>query len=288
MTWLVVSSVLSPLFAVAPTVVPIEPLDFKPAKAERVVLKNGVVVFLKEDHELPLFDVQMWIHVSPADEPVPDTFNFFGAVWRTGGTTSRSPEKLNQELEWTPASIETSANDEELAMSLSCLSKDMDKSLGIFADILLHPAFNDDQITLQRSKMMEELLRKNETPTKIARRAFRDVTYGNDHVYSYASSEASLKKVSRTHLLALYKQAVVPDQTVMAVSGDFKKDELIATLERLFGSWKPSGRTVPAYDYSCEKPVSRAAYFSSRKIRRSRASRLRAWAHRGTRRIISR
>ncbi len=262
-------SFVSHLFAVAPTV-SIEPLDFKPAQAERVVLKNGVVVFLKEDHELPLFDMQLWVHVSPADEPVPDTFNFFGDVWRTGGTTSRTPEQLNQELEGMPASIETSANDESLSMSLSCLSKDMDKSLGIFADILLHPAFREDQIALQRSKMMEDLLRKNETPTKIARRAFRDVTYGKDHIYAYESTEASLKKVSRNHLLALHKQAVTPDQTVLAVAGDFNKEELIATLEKLFDTWKPSGRTVPAYDYAAKSPSPGRVFFVSKDSAQSR------------------
>jgi predicted Zn-dependent peptidase len=255
----------------APPQVQIDPLDFKPANAERIVLKNGVVVFLKEDHELPLFDMQMWIHVSPADEPTPDAFGFFGAVWRAGGTPSRAPEKLNEELERMPASVETSAGEEALAIGVSCLSKDTAKSLEIFTDVLLHPAFREDQVALQRSKMMEALLRKNETPQQISRRAFRDVVYGKSHYYAHEPSAASIQKVGRKQLLALHKLAVVPDQAVIAVAGDFKRDELIAALEHLFADWKPSGRTVPPYDYSVKNDVpSGRIFFVSKDSAQSR------------------
>ncbi len=215
-----------PLFAVPPAV-QIQPLEFKPDQAERVVLSNGVVVFLKEDHELPLFDMNMRIHVSPPDQPVPDGFAFFGDVWRTGGTVRRTPDQLNEELESMPASIETAADDEALSISVSCLSRDMDKSLKIFQDVLLHPAFRDDQIALERSKIMEAILRKNETPTQIARRAFRDVAFGKDHLYAYEPTPASIKQVSRRVLLEMHRRAVVPDQAVLAVAGDFNREQLL-------------------------------------------------------------
>jgi predicted Zn-dependent peptidase len=253
-----------------PPAVKIEPLDFKPAQADRVVLNNGVVVFLKEDHELPLFDLQLWVHVSPADETVRDTFSFFGTVWRSGGTTSRTPEQLNRELDSAPMVVETSATDEALLMTVSCLSKDLDKTLTLFTDILLHPAFNEEQIALERSALNDGILRKNETPNQIARRAFRDVVYGKKHVYAYEPTVESIRKVTRKHLLALHKQAVVPDQTVMAVSGDFKKDELIAALNRLFESWKPTGRTVPSYDYAVQDADPGRLFFVSKDAAQSR------------------
>jgi predicted Zn-dependent peptidase len=255
--------------AAAPAV-QIAPLDFKPAQAERTVLKNGVVVYLKEDHELPLFDLQMYIHVSPADEPVHDAFDFLGDVWRSGGTTSRTPEQLNQQLERMPASVETSANDEALSLSVSSLSRDMDAALNIFSDVLLHPAFRLDQIELHRSKSLEALRRKNETPSQIARRAFRDVVYGKAHIYAYEPTTASLSKVQRKHLLALHKKTVVPDQAVIAVAGDFNKEQLLATLERLFENWKPSGRTVPAYDYSVTTPSPGRVFFIAKDSAQSR------------------
>lgn len=257
-------------FFAAPPRVDIAPLDFKPTQAERVVLKNGVVVYLMEDHELPLFDMNIRIKSSQADELKPDTIPFLGQVWRTGGTKKRPPEKLNDELEFLPASVEIGADGEVFSVSLSCLRKDINQGLDIFADVLFEPAFDAQQLTLSQAKAMESLLRKNETPSQIARRAFRDVVYGKKHVYAYEPTEKSIAGVTRGDLIALHKKVVVPDHAIISVAGDFKKEELIAALEDKFSSWQPTGRVVPPFDYSVKESTPSKLFYVEKDFNQSR------------------
>ncbi|MCG3205563.1 MAG: hypothetical protein KCHDKBKB_02285 [Elusimicrobia bacterium] len=260
---------LVPLFAVPPKV-DTPPLDFKPAQAQRVQLKNGAVVYVLEDHELPLLTLNIRIRTSPADEKTPESFNFLGAVWRAGGTLTRSADQLNDELEQKAISIETGADKEVVTISLSCLSKELDSGLDLLRDVLLAPAFQADQLSLAKGKVIEGLLRKNETPNQIARRAFRDVVYGKNHVYAEEPNEKTVTKLTRNDLLALHKKVVIPDQAVISVAGAFKQEELLAKLEACLSGWKTSDRFVPSYDYSVTAASTGTLFFVPKEANQSR------------------
>ena len=65
--------------------IPSPPLPaFKPVEPIRIVLKNGMVIFLQEDHELPLIDATMRIRGGNRDVPAAKTgmLDVYGDVWR--------------------------------------------------------------------------------------------------------------------------------------------------------------------------------------------------------------
>ncbi len=262
---------IAPVFA-APPAVQMSPLHFKPGQAERTTLSNGVIVYLLEDHELPIFDMNIRMKSSPADAASFDPFDFVGEVWRTGGTKTRTPEQLNSELEQMAMSVETGADEETFSVSLACLSKNKDKGIEIFSDVLLHPAFREDQLSLAKAKELEGLRRKNDTPPQIARRAFRDAVYGKAHVYAHESTEKGVQRVSAADLLALHKRVVVPDAAVICVAGDFDKAEMLASLEKIFGAWKSAERVVPPYDFSARQPSTGTVFFVQKDSNQSRVT----------------
>jgi len=242
----------SPTFAAPPKVGPYPPLVYDPPEPNRVILKNGVIVYLLEDHELPIFSLNLLMRTSPGDIPYgkEGVMTFMGEVWRIGGTKLRTPDELNQELEFMPATLETNAGEESADISLSCLSGNIDKALAIFADVLQNPVFREDQLQLVKDNTMESLRRKNETPQAIARRAFRDVVYGPDHIYARDMTPERVRKVKRSDLMKMHSKVVVPDYAMIAVSGDFTSDEVVQKLNLLFRDWVPLKRVVPEYDYA--------------------------------------
>src|SRR5436190_16362950 len=109
------ASLAVPVFAKPPDVGPTPKLEYHPPNPTRHVLSNGIVVFALEDHELPLFQMDLRFKMSPADEPPfpRGTIGLMGTVWRSGGTVRRKPEDLNDELETKAISIETTAGEEQ-------------------------------------------------------------------------------------------------------------------------------------------------------------------------------
>lgn len=263
-----------PIEARPPEIGPVPELKFTPREPERKVLSNGIVAYLIEDHELPLITLSIKMKTTPAleAEQKAGLMGLFGTIWRAGGTTTHTPEKLNELLERMATNIETNSSYETAGISVDTLSKNKSASLALFADILLKPRFDEAQIALSKGKALEAIRRKNDDPGNIGRRAFRDVIYGEDHIYAREADEKSLKNLSRKDLAGLHKTMIVPDGAILVAAGDFKTAELIAELEILLKDWKPSGRKLPTYDYSVKDTRPEEIFFVRKAVSQSRVT----------------
>jgi predicted Zn-dependent peptidase len=262
----------APIWAKPPNVGPIPPLEFTPPHAERVLLTNGVTAYLLVDHELPLLSVKIKMKMTPADEPARQAglLSTFSQLWRAGGAGHRSPDELNAVLEYMATSIETSVASEEASVSLSCLSKNTTASFELFSDVLLHPRFDETQLSLIKDKTREGLRRKNDDPANVGRRALRDVVFGEEHVYARETTEETLKTIQRADLIALHGRVIVPDAAYVVVNGDFNRDEMIAQLETLFRPWRRTGRTIIPYDFSLKNPAPGPLFVIEKDVNQSR------------------
>jgi len=82
--------------------VPVPPLHpFKPQVPRRVELANGLVIFLQEDHELPVIDGTIRIRGGSREEPAEKAglVAVYADVWRTGGTKNKTGDELDDFLE---------------------------------------------------------------------------------------------------------------------------------------------------------------------------------------------
>ena len=115
--------------------IPIPPLrSFKPQQPKRIELSNGMVIFLQEDHELPLIDGTARIRGGSVNEPANKTglVDIFGEVWRTGGTKTQTGDQLDDFLEVRAAKVETGPGPDSTTISFSCLKGDLDDVFKVF------------------------------------------------------------------------------------------------------------------------------------------------------------
>ena len=112
--------------------------DFHPQVPKRIVLPNGMVIFLQEDHELPLIDGVARIRGGSRSEPAAKTglVDLYGEVWRTGGTKTQTGDQLDDYLEIRAAKVETNSNADSTSISFSCLKGDFDDVFKIFDELM--------------------------------------------------------------------------------------------------------------------------------------------------------
>ncbi|MFH0793186.1 MAG: pitrilysin family protein [bacterium] len=221
-------------------------LKFAPIHPSRHTLKNGMVVYLHEDHELPLANATVYFRAGTIYDP-PDKIGvaeLTGEVMRSGGTDKATGDELDERLEFLSASVETSISRENGKVSISALKKDLDEVLGIVADVLRRPAFSDDKIDLARKGLLEEIRRQNDEPAEIARREFSYLVYGKRSPWAWRPTVASVERITRDDLVAYHKKYVCP-RMILGFSGDFESEKLLAKLESLFGDWPKSDSPLP-------------------------------------------
>ena len=266
-TMLVVMLVSATIFSIAPFAaaqatswqqVPIPPLPaFQPKQPKRIELSNGMVIFLQEDHELPLIDGTARIRGGSVNEAAAKTglVDIFGEVWRTGGTKSQTGDQLDDFLEVRAAKVETGGSSDSTTISFSCLKGDLDDVFKAFVDVLRNPEFRADKIDIAQKEEEDGISRRNDQVSEIGQRESVKLAYGADNPYAREPEYATVAAITRQDLIDWHGKYVQPNNIILGISGDFDSTAMESRLRAAFDSW-PKGPVLPKNNiqYSPAKP----------------------------------
>ncbi len=215
--------------------------EFDIPEPEQVTLPNGMVVFLIENHELPLIAMSARVGVGALYEPADKVglASIAGQVMRTGGTESVDADALNLQLENMGAQIESSIGTVSGQVFMSSLTETVDDVLPLFADVLMHPAFPEDKIDLAKTQAKSGISRRNDQAQSIVNREFDKLLYGADSPYARHTEYATIDAIERQDMVDFHGQYFLPNNTILGVWGDFDTGEMVAKLENAFAAWQP-------------------------------------------------
>ncbi|MBZ5607809.1 MAG: insulinase family protein [Acidobacteriia bacterium] len=232
---------------------PLPPIN-PPVPAE-VTLSNGMKVFMLEDHELPLVSGTALIRTGNLFDPKGKIglAGLTGDVLRAGGTTSKTGDQLDVELENIAASVESQIGESSGTLRFSCLKENTAQVLRVFKDLLTAPEFREDKLDLAKTQLRSEISRRNDDAHGIAEREFSDILYGRDNSYGWQMEYSDVDNIQRQDLLNFYRRYYFPANIQLEIYGDFSTAEMKATLEQLLGEWKYSQAPVPPFPKVPEK-----------------------------------
>jgi zinc protease len=207
---------------------------------ERYELDNGMVVYLVEDHQLPLVSGSAIVRTGSRLEPAVQVglAEITGELMRTGGTQQHSEDELDYLLEQKAASIETSISTTSGKAEFSALSYDLEEVFNLFAEVLRYPVFAEDQLELEKTKLKGEIVRRNDNPSDIASREFSKLIYGESSPYARTVEYETLDRISRDDVVEFYRQYVRPDEIILGIIGDFNPEQIKTLIDRAFAPWQ--------------------------------------------------
>jgi zinc protease len=243
---------LSSLASAAPRALDPRSMTFEPVKiptpnAERVVLDNGMIVYLLPDPELPVVTLSALVRTGSIYEPADKIglAELTGGVMRTGGTAKMSADQVDEELEYLAANVSIGVSIESGGAGLDILKKDFHRGLAIFADLLRRPAFDPAKIELAKRQTLETIRRRNDNPSSITGREFRKLIYGANHPFGRESTIETVSGITRDDIVAFHKAYFKPNAIILGVSGDFERSQMLAALNEVFGDWKQESLQFP-------------------------------------------
>jgi len=238
--------------------IPIPPLAaFHPQQPKRIELSNGMVIFLQEDHELPLIDGTARIRGGSVNETADKTglIDIYSEVWRTGGTKSQTGDQLDDFLEVRAAKVETGGGPDSTTISFACLKADLDDVFKAFADVLQNPEFREEKIDIAKKGEEDGISRRNDDAGEIAQRELLRLAYGKDNPYARIPEYSSVAAIARQDLIDWHAKYVHPNNIILGITGDFDSAAMEARLRAAFESWPRSGQLPKnQVEYSPAKP----------------------------------
>ena len=219
--------------------------NFSMPQPKRIALPNGMVIFLQEDKELPLIRGSALIRGGSRDVPAEKAglLGIYTQAWRTGGTTSKNGDELDEFLEARAARVETGGGVDSTSVSLDILKGDLDAVFPIWVDVLKNPAFRQEKIDLAKTQANTAISRRNDEPGGIVGRETMKLGYGADSPYARQAEYATIASITRDDLIAFHKRTVHANNIILSFIGDFDAAKMEKRLRDTFGSW-PKGPQV--------------------------------------------
>jgi zinc protease len=221
---------------------------FNPPKPKRIQLANGMVIFLQEDHELPL--VEGTARIRGGERRVPANkagmMDIYGEAWRTGGTKTQTGDQFDDYLEARAAKVETGGSGDSTSISFSCMKEDFEDVFRAFNDLLRNPEFRADKIEIAKKGEYDSISRRNDEPSQIAGREAAKLVYGANSPYARVPEYSTVAAVTRQDLVEWHATYVHPGNIILGVAGDFDTAKMESRLREAFDSWPAGKRTEDA------------------------------------------
>jgi zinc protease len=226
---------------------------------EKTKLANGVDLWMVEQHELPIISMNMVFRTGSSNEPDGRTgVSSITSQILDDGTATRSAADIANQLQSIGANMNSFSGWDSTNVTIQTLTKNLDKAVDIYADVIQNPAFPATEVESLRGRLLVGLRQQKANPNAISDVVYNKVLYGT-HAYGRNNTEASIKAITRDDLVSYYGSTYRPNNATLIVVGSFDKAALKGQLEKAFGGWK--GGEVSARDLGMPKSLEKAGIY---------------------------
>jgi predicted Zn-dependent peptidase len=206
-------------------------------------LQNGLKIVLASRKDVPTVSIDLMIDAGYAA----DQYGTPGAAFLTmnlldEGTKTLNALQISDRLQSMGSTLNTLSDLDMSYVRMSTLKPALDASLDLFSDIVLNPAFAQNDFERLQKDQLNAIRRERTQPVQMALRVFPKFLYGEGHAYSQpltgSGYEATVSKLTREDALKFYDAWVKPNNATLIVVGDIDMKDLVNKVGNRFGNWK--------------------------------------------------
>jgi zinc protease len=234
-------------------------LQVKIPKPTEVKLDNGLTVLILEDHRFPLTNVQFYVSGAGglyAPDAWPGLASLTAQMLREG-TKTRPSKQLAEEIDALGATVNANAGFDQsgATVNASGLSENFDKWFAVTVDVLLHPAFSAEEFNNMKQRAKTALIQNRTNPNFLAQERFNRAVYGNFPAAVISTNAETLDKLTPENLAKWHDERYVPQNSILAISGDVNTATLMPKLKQWLAGWQKTDNEIKKLTGSTPVPT---------------------------------
>jgi zinc protease len=230
----------------------------QPAEAEPInigtptsfVLDNGLKVFVVQNNKLPKVSFQLSVDVPIFLEGDKVGLSQLAGEMLGAGTTKKTKAQIDEEIDFIGADLTTTAN----GIFASCLSKHSETVLAMMSEIMLNPAFPQEELDKKKKRLHSNLKSIASNADAIAGRVESVLMYGTNHPYGEVQMASHIDNITIEDCKKYYADNFRPNISYLVIVGDIQPEKAKEMVVKYFGSWEK--KDVPSKDFGHAQPVS--------------------------------
>ncbi|MEX2592107.1 MAG: pitrilysin family protein [Anditalea sp.] len=206
-------------------------------------LENGLQVFVVENDKLPRVTFSLVLERDPILEEDKAGMTSFVGEMLTAGTTNRTKEELDEEVDFIGASLSAGST----SLNGSSLKKHQDKILELMTDVLFNPVFPQSELDKLKKQAITGLAAAKDNPDAISGILTAALVYGKDHPYGENQTEKTTENITVEDIKSYYDTYFKPNISYLAIVGDIDEKEAEKLVNQSFANWEQEA--VPTMEY---------------------------------------
>lgn len=247
------------------------PRPFSLPTVRETRLENGLTIDFIEDHRSPI--VTILVGIPLATDSSGDIAELTGrmaiaeatAELITEGAGSRTSEQVAREVETLGGRLSSSANDDYAEVALSVVAENAERMMDLLGDVLLRPAFPENEVALYKRNRIQTLVVQRQDPAFLAGERFDRIVFGSHPYAISAPTPASVNALDRQKLAQFHKSNFGPSGSVAIIVGDFDASRMETKAREVLGEWKaPDEQTTTVRPGDFPRAAARRVYLVDR------------------------
>ena len=214
--------------------------------------ENGLKIIGTANNEIPTTSLLLTLnggHRLDAYDPSKSGLASLTAGMLNESTEKYSSEDIQEELRKLGSSIYVSSDDDGTYISINTLNKNIDETLQLAEEILLHPAFKQKDFDRIYKQQLESVKAGQEDPSSIADDIYYQLIYGENHIYSISSngSEETIANIKLDDVINFYNNYYSPNLSDLVIVGALNNQNLIDLVDKLgfLHDWENKNVEIP-------------------------------------------
>jgi zinc protease len=203
-------------------------------------LENGLRVIVAERPGLPILGAELLVRTGAEVDPEGRA----GVARMTGSLLTKGTERMTapqiaSAIESLGGEIESGARWDGSSALLVVLSSNAGPALAILADVVLHPAFKQEEIDRLKNQTLDGLRVVLQHPGSLAGYVTDRVVYGSgEYGHALGGTMETVQAIQRDDLVQIYKTYYTPANATLILAGDITLEQGMKYAQQFFGDWK--------------------------------------------------
>ncbi len=198
-------------------------------------LANGVRLLAVPNTETPTITINAMFSVGQRDEPPGKAgITALTAALMQESSAGLSTAEFTEELERIGARVSVNSGTYQTSVTLSTLSKHLDKAAKLLLDRALRPDFTQEDFDRVKKQTLEAIMHFKKSPPSLASRALNSVLFGPEHTLAYPAIglSSTVEAISLNDVKAYYAAHFPQHLSGVLVSTSLPQVDIVAALQR--------------------------------------------------------
>ena len=203
----------------------------------KTVLANGLRVVSEEMPHVRSVAVGVWVDVGSRTEKAAESgISHFVEHMVFKGTAHRTADEIACSIDSIGGHLDAFTTKETVAFTAKVLDEHLPRALDVLGDLVLHPAFREDDIAKEKGVVLEELKMDEDNPDYLIHEIFAG-NFWQKHPLGRCiiGTKRTIPTFGRSQLLEFFRRTYHPGNLVITAAGNVSNQVLVDLVEERFG-----------------------------------------------------